>query len=68
MVVGGQPRRCGRSCEEVGRAQAVFFRIIVGKSVFDVDVRVLGLIYVVLVVGVKAGVTKTDGRVSVLSF
>ena len=42
MVVGCQPRRCGRSCEEVGRAQADFFRIIiVGKWVFDV--RVLGL-------------------------
>ena len=62
-MVGGQPRRCGRSCEEVGRAQAVFFRIIVGKSVLG-----FGFDDVVLVVGVKTGVTKTDGRVSVLSF
>ena len=46
-----------------GEGQAVFFRIIVGKSVLG-----FGFDDVVLVVGVKAGVTKTDGRVSVLSF
>ena len=46
-----------------GEGQAVFFRIIVGKSVLG-----FGFDDVVLVVGVKTGVTKTDGRVSVLSF